>query len=83
MAGYVGAVYYVNDPAGFEAYRSVALPTVEQYGGKFIGGGESVEVREGDRAPPRPRPPDSPNIVTLQAPWTIGRRSRRVPHGLK
>ncbi|PKB78683.1 MAG: hypothetical protein BZY88_17230 [SAR202 cluster bacterium Io17-Chloro-G9] len=48
----VGTVYDVNDPEGFQAYRNVALPTLEQYGGKFVGGGESVEVLDGDSAAP-------------------------------
>ena len=52
MAAYVlAALYDVNDPEGFQAYQSVAGPTVEAFGGKFIGGSRSVEVVEGDWAP--------------------------------
>ena len=47
----VGAVYDIKDPAGFDDYRSVAGPTVANFGGKFIAGGESVEAVEGDWAP--------------------------------
>ena len=47
----VGTVYDVNDPETFHSYRNVAGPTLEQYGGKFIGGSESVEVLDGDSPP--------------------------------
>ncbi len=47
----VGAIYDIKDPAGFYDYRSVAGPTVANFGGKFIAGGESVEAVEGDWAP--------------------------------
>ena len=52
MAAYViGAVYNINDPAGFGEYVTQAGPTVQQYGGKFVVGGDKIEVGDGSWSP--------------------------------
>ena len=52
MAAWViGAVQKVNDPAGFAAYGGVAGATLEQYGGKRVAGGTSIEVADGTWSP--------------------------------
>ena len=47
----VGAIQSVNDPAGFAEYQQLAGPTVEQYGGKIILGGNKIEVGDGNWSP--------------------------------
>ena len=52
MAAYlIGTAYDVNDPAGFDEYRSKVMPTLEKYGAKVIIASESVEVADGDWSP--------------------------------
>ena len=52
MAAYVIATgYSVIDESGFAEYQKLAVPTVEQYGGKFIAGGFKVEVADGNWSP--------------------------------
>ena len=52
MPAYVmGVLYDINDPAGMNDYQSGARPTIANFGGKVIAGGESVEAVEGDWAP--------------------------------
>jgi uncharacterized protein (DUF1330 family) len=52
MAAYViGAISSVKDPAGFAEYQKLAGPTLEKYGGKFIAGGNKIEVADGIWSP--------------------------------
>jgi uncharacterized protein (DUF1330 family) len=52
MAAYlIGAVTSVRDPAGFAEYQKLAGPTLEKYGGKFIAGGNKIEVADGNWSP--------------------------------
>ncbi len=37
----------VHDPAGFEAYRAVVMPTIEAFGGRFLVRGGAFSVLEG------------------------------------
>jgi len=53
MTTYVIADIEVTDPEGFEEYKKLAGPAVEQYGGKYIARGGRVETLEGDWAPTR------------------------------
>ena len=50
-ANFVAIAYSVSDEAQFEEYQKLAVPTVEQYGGKFIAGGFKVEVADGNWSP--------------------------------
>jgi uncharacterized protein (DUF1330 family) len=52
MPGYfMGMIHGVSDEAGFGAYQGVAMPTIEQYGGKPILFSQKVEAADGDWAP--------------------------------
>jgi len=53
MAAYVIANIRVTDPAGYEAYRSLAPASIAQYGGRYIVRGGAFEKLEGDWNPSR------------------------------
>jgi len=53
MAAYVLVQIDVHDPAGFERYRGMVLPSIEAFGGRFIVRGGPVETLEGSWRPPR------------------------------
>ena len=45
------SIQSVNDPAGFGEYRQLAGATLAKYGGKLLGGGNKIEVMDGDWSP--------------------------------
>ena len=52
MAAYViGQIQSISDPATFEEYVSLAVPTLEKYGGKVVLGGDKIEVGDGNWSP--------------------------------
>ena len=53
MSAYVIAQVKVQDPERYADYRSMVVPTIEAYGGKFIVRGGEVETLEGDWDPAR------------------------------
>ena len=53
MSAYVIAELDITDPEKFAEYRGLVPATVEQYGGKYLARGGSVEVLEGDWNPTR------------------------------
>jgi uncharacterized protein (DUF1330 family) len=53
MAAYVIAETEVTDPAGYEEYRQAVPATIEQYGGKYLVRGGTVESLEGGWRPSR------------------------------
>ena len=53
MTAYVIVDIHVTDPDGYEEYKKLAAPAVEQYGGKYIARGGRTETLEGDWSPPR------------------------------
>ena len=62
MAGYVVAqITGVNDPAGFDEYRSKVLATVERYGGKYLVRAGEIRGSEGDW---------NPTLVVIEFPST-------------
>lgn len=48
MAAYVLAIVDVKDPVRYEDYRSLVLPTITAFGGRFVARGGRTEVLEGD-----------------------------------
>ena len=48
--GYLIFEVEVFDPEGYDRYRSVGLPVMEQYGGRVIAGGGRSQLLEGDTA---------------------------------
>ena len=53
MAAYVIVDIEVTDPAGFEEYRRMVVPTLSALGGKYLARGGPTEVLEGDWVPRR------------------------------
>lgn len=53
MTAYVIVDINVTDPVRYEDYKSLAAPTVELYGGKYIARGGKTETLEGDWSPTR------------------------------
>jgi uncharacterized protein (DUF1330 family) len=53
MAVYVVVDIDVHDPDRYEAYKRLAAPTVEAYGGKYLVRGGAVEILEGEWQPKR------------------------------
>jgi uncharacterized protein (DUF1330 family) len=53
MTAYVIVDINVTDPVRYEDYKSLAAPTVELYGGKYIARGGRTETLEGNWSPTR------------------------------
>ena len=53
MSAYIIVEIEITDPVGYEEYKKLAGPTVEQYGGKYIVRGGACETLEGDWKPKR------------------------------
>jgi uncharacterized protein (DUF1330 family) len=53
MPAYVIARVWVKDTDGYEQYRQMVGPTIEQFGGRFLARGGKVEVLEGGPCPDR------------------------------
>ena len=52
MAAWLFAsIQSVSDPAGFGEYQQLAGATLAKYGGKLLGGGNKIEVMDGDWSP--------------------------------
>ena len=48
MTAYVISEVEMRDPAGFEAYRTLAAKTIAQYGGRYLVRGGKAELAEGN-----------------------------------
>ncbi len=53
MPAYVIAKVWVEDKEGYERYRQMVGPTIEQFGGRFLARGGEAEVLEGGPCPDR------------------------------
>lgn len=53
MTAYVIVDINVTDPLRYEEYKTLAAPTVQLYGGKYIARGGTTEILEGSWAPSR------------------------------
>lgn len=53
MAAYFVVELDVTDPKGYQEYSQLALPTIQQFGGKVLVAGETIENLEGDWQPKR------------------------------
>ena len=51
MSAYLISEVEVRDPAGFEAYRTIAAKAIAQYGGRYLVRGGTAEVVEGSPPP--------------------------------
>lgn len=53
MPAYVIVDVEIRDPSRYEEYKTLAAPTVGEYGGRYVVRGGRAEVLEGTRAPGR------------------------------
>src|SRR6476646_9151238 len=53
MSAYIIVEIEITDPVGYEEYKKLAGPTVEQHGGKYIVRGGACETLEGGWKPKR------------------------------
>lgn len=53
MAAYIVVQVEIKDAERYEEYRKMVLPTLEQYGGRFLVRGGKVENLEGQWCPSR------------------------------
>ena len=53
MAAYIIAEVDVTDTAGYEEYRKLVPPSLEQYGGRYVVRGGKAEALEGEWTPRR------------------------------
>ena len=60
MSAYVISEVDVRDPAGFEAYRTIAAKAIAQYGGRYL-----VRVRGGAASIAEGGPPPN-NIIVVE-----------------
>jgi uncharacterized protein (DUF1330 family) len=60
MAAYVISEVDVRDASGFETYRSMAAPTIAQYGGRYLVRGGQATLAEGG--------PEPKNIIVVEFP---------------
>jgi uncharacterized protein (DUF1330 family) len=53
MPAYLVVEVTINDPATYERYKTMAPPTIAQYGGRYLARGGHTEVLEGGWSPTR------------------------------
>jgi uncharacterized protein (DUF1330 family) len=81
MPAYLIADVEVMDPAVFEEYRALVPSTVQQYGGRFLVRGGTVEVLEGERRPHRLVVLEFPSVEQARR-WYDSEEYRR-PKGIR
>jgi uncharacterized protein (DUF1330 family) len=70
MSAYVIAIVDIKDPARYERYRQMVLPTITAYGGRFIARGGRTEVLEGHWAPRRLVIVEFPSVERAKEWWS-------------
>ena len=70
VAAYVIADVDVRDPARYEDYRRLVLPTITAYGGRFLARGGTVDVLEGPWRPSRLVIVEFPSVERARAWWS-------------
>jgi hypothetical protein len=83
MSAYVIAEIEVDDPAGYEEYRSLAAASVTRHGGRYVARGGQTEIFEGhgqgelpsssSGAWRPPRPGITPTTTNRRCPSGCGR----------
>ena len=69
MAAFIVVQVDVKDPVRYERYKSLVLPTLEKYGGRFVVRGGKTETLEGDWAPKRFVIVEFPSVERAKAWW--------------
>jgi uncharacterized protein (DUF1330 family) len=69
MPAYVVVEVEVRDPATYEQYKTLAPPSIAQYGGRYIARGGTTVALEGEWLPKRLVLLEFPSIERAQAWW--------------
>ena len=70
MPAYIVVDIEVQDPERYERYKSLAPPSIAQYGGKYIDRGGKTEVLEGEWRPSRLVILEFPDMARARAWWS-------------
>jgi uncharacterized protein (DUF1330 family) len=70
MPAYVIANVDVKDPARYEEYRKMVLPTIQAFGGRFLARGGKVDSLEGPWHPNRLVIVEFPSVERAKAWWS-------------
>ena len=70
MPAYVIANVDVKDPARYEEYRKMVLPTIQAFGGRFLARGGKIDSLEGPWHPNRIVIVEFPSVERAKAWWS-------------
>jgi uncharacterized protein (DUF1330 family) len=70
MPAYVIANVEVKDPARYEEYRKMVLPTIQAFGGRFLARGGKIDSLEGPWHPNRIVIVEFPSVERARAWWS-------------
>ena len=70
MPAYVIASVDVKDPARYEEYRKMVLPTIQAFGGRFLARGGKIDSLEGPWQPNRIVIVEFPSVERAKAWWS-------------
>ena len=70
MPAYVIANVDVKDPARYEEYRKLVLPTIQAFGGRFLARGGKIDSLEGPWHPNRIVIVEFPSVERAKAWWS-------------
>jgi uncharacterized protein (DUF1330 family) len=70
MPAYVIANVDVKDPARYEEYRKMVLPTIQAFGGRFLARGGNIDSLEGPWHPNRIVIVEFPSVERAKAWWS-------------
>jgi uncharacterized protein (DUF1330 family) len=69
MSAYVIVEIAIHDPLTYERYKTLAPPSIAQYGGKYLVRGATCAALEGDWDPPRFVMLEFPSAEAARAWW--------------
>lgn len=69
MPAYIVVDISVHDPVTYETYKTLAPPSIAQYGGKYIARGGKTEVLEGEWRPTRLVILEFPDVDAARSWW--------------
>lgn len=69
MAAYIVVQVDVKDPSRYEDYKKLVMPTLGEFGGRFLVRGGKTETLEGDWAPRRFVIVEFPDLERAKAWW--------------
>ena len=69
MPAYIVVEVEVHDPETYENYKAMVLPSLTEYGGRFLVRGGRIETLEGDWSPKRFVMVEFPSVDKAKAWW--------------